>query len=172
MAGLLARAAFIVLPTTVSAADLPAPASDAAYERLSFFEGTWTAAGTDPARAFREDCAWLEGMRRHMVCRSRWRDADGIWREGLSLFSYRAADGKYLYYGLRAAGHVDAMTGEPTADGWVFERTNAAVPDADRERVRVTIRRSAEGFDLLVESARGAAPLRPQGTTRYLRVAP
>jgi hypothetical protein len=170
LAALIARATCIVLPSTGIAADAPPSKPDAAYQRLGFFEGTWTTAGADPAREFREHCAWLEGMRRHMVCRSRWRDADGEWREGLSLFSFRAADGKYLYYGLRSSGNVEAMSGEPTADGWVFERTDTAAPDA--ERVRVTIRRSADGFDLHLEGARGEAPLRPLGTTRYLRISP
>ncbi len=40
-----------------------------AHERLAVFEGTWKKADSPANDRFREICAWLEGGRRHMICR-------------------------------------------------------------------------------------------------------
>jgi hypothetical protein len=88
----------LVLPLALSAGSAWAQPTQAPavapHEALRFFEGTWTVAGAPPEQDFRETCRWMTGSRRHMVCMSRWNAADGA-REGISIFSYDAAQGRY-----------------------------------------------------------------------------
>ena len=105
------------------------------HEALTFFEGSWTVAEQPAEQQMMETCAWLNAGRRHMVCRSTWRVASGP-REGMSIFSYRAADSTYLYYGLRAGGAVQALEGHRLPSGWQFLGETGAGPT--RQRTRVT----------------------------------
>lgn len=169
---LLVGAVSALRPAAAGAQAAATPStSTPGHERLAFFAGEWTVAGSPPEREFRERCAWLEGGRRHMVCRGRSRAATGEWREGVSIFSYRAADSTYLYHGFRSGGAVEALTGRATADGWDF---GAELGDgASRQRLRVTITRLPDGGFRLVDAlAAGDGPFVPGDTTRYLRLSP
>lgn len=168
VAALLAALPLAVAPAGAQSVppDTPLPP----YERLAFFEGTWTVADTPPERQFRETCAWMEGGRRHMVCRTRSRTASGQWREGISMFSYRASDSTYLYYGLRSGGATDAQAGHATADGWRFSGESGT--GAARRRVRVTITGTPEGFLLVEDTATGDGPFEKAGEVRYIRLKP
>ena len=85
----IVAAAFAIGGTAPLAVQSAASSTTASppHERLAVLEGTWWVAELPAERGFRERCAWLEGARRHMVCRSRSRNAAGEWREGLSMFS-------------------------------------------------------------------------------------
>lgn len=129
-----------------------------AHEPLGFFVGSWTVKELPASRQFRESCGWLEGGRRHMVCRSRSLSASGEWRDGISMFSYRAADSTYLYYGLRPNGATEALTGRrigtAQSPGWQFE--GGGGHGATRVRTRVTITKESDGtFRLLEQMAEG-----------------
>lgn len=125
----------------------------APHEALTFFEGSWTIEERPLAHGLVETCAWLPAGRRHMVCRSTWRVATGE-REGWSIFSYRASDSTYLYYGLRAGGTVEPMHGRKLADGWEFISESGA--GAARQRARVTITQlAAQRFRLVAATAVG-----------------
>ena len=145
----------------------------AAHERLAFFEGLWTVEELPVAREFRERCAWLDGGRRHMVCRSRSRSAAGEWREGLSMFSYRPADSSYAYYGLRPGGATQALLGRTTEDGrqWEFQGEEGAGPSRTRTLVRIS---SLPGgrFLLVEQSALGDAPFVAADTVHYRAARP
>jgi hypothetical protein len=138
------------------------------HERLAFFEGLWTVEEVPPAREFRERCAWMEGGRRHMICRSRSRNAAGVWREGLSMFSYRPADSAYVYYGLRSSGAAQMLTGRVDAPGEYWEFRGEEGQGAARERTLVRIAKLAGGrFRFVEQVARGDAPFASADTVHY-----
>jgi hypothetical protein len=154
-----------------AAAPRPAPVSpstpSAPHERMAFFEGTWTIPEFPPERAYRERCAWMEGGRRHMICRARSRAANGESRESISMFSYRAADSTYLYYGLRPSGASEQLTGRATLEGWEFLGETGV--GASRERKRVTIRRLPDGrFRFLEAVARGDSAFSAPDSIHYV----
>ena len=167
-------AALLLRPGLAAAqtgASRPAPVSPStpspAHERLAFFEGTWTVSELPPERAYRERCAWMEGGRRHIICRARSRSASGEAREAMSMFSFRPADSTYLYYGLRAGGAVEQLTGRATAHGWEFSgETGSGV---SRERKLVTISRlSDQRFRFIEAVAHGEAPFSAADTIHYV----
>jgi hypothetical protein len=138
------------------------------HERLAFFEGIWTVEEVPAARELRERCAWMEGERRHMVCRSRYKSGLGEWRESLSMFSFRSADSSYIYYGLRPSGATQALVGRPTADGegWEFRGEEGAGPARERTLVRIT-RLHGGRFQFIEQTARGDAPFAAADTVHY-----
>ena len=113
-----------------------------------------------------ETCAWLNAGRRHMICRSAWRVATGP-REGVSIFSYRAADSTYLYYGLRAGGAVQALEGHRLPSGWQFLGETGAGPTRQRTRVTIT-GLGAQRFRFVAESAAGDSAWHVDGTEHYV----
>ncbi|NCT68364.1 MAG: hypothetical protein GXC76_12110 [Rhodanobacteraceae bacterium] len=177
---LLAAALMCTAPLSVQAEPEPAPRPTAKspstpeppYEQLAFFLGNWIDAEAPPERqAYPERCNWMEGGRRHVVCRTRSRTKTGEWRESLSMFSYRATDKTYLYYGLRPNGAVEFLKGRPTADGWEFEGEQGT--GATRERTRVKITRLEDGsFRFWGTEARGDEPFPPGETTHYIAAPP
>lgn len=151
------------------AAPAPSPATPSApHERLAFFEGEWTVEELPAARAFRERCAWLEGGRRHVVCRSRSKSAAGEWREGLSMFSFRPADSSYVYYGLRPGGVTQQLVGRATADGagWEFQGEEGAGPARQRTLVRIA-RLPGGRFRFVERTALGDAAFAGADTIHY-----
>jgi hypothetical protein len=148
----------------------PAPPTSpsAPHEHLSFFEGFWTVEELPVERAFRERCAWLEGGRRHIVCRSRSRSASGEWREGLSMFSYRPTDSTYVYYGLRPSGATQQLVGRVTSDGARWEFTGDETTPAGRIRTKVHIAGLPNGrFRFVEQTARGDSPFTTADTIHY-----
>lgn len=138
------------------------------HEALSFFEGTWTTEESLPKEGFVETCSWLNGGRRHMVCRSRRQTGSGP-REGMSIFSYRETDSTYLYHGFRSNGEVEVLEGQPVANGWLF--SHEIDMGITRQRTRVTITRlSNDHFKLVAESAEGDNPWVVEGTANYRRI--
>lgn len=151
-----------------SPARTPPSAPSAPHERLSFFEGEWTVEEVPAARAFRERCAWMEGGRRHMVCRSRSTTTSGEWRETMSMFSYRPVDSAYVYYGLRASGATQLLLGRQTADGagWEFEGDERDAGGRLRTRVRIA-RLTAGRFRLVEQTSRDDAPFSAGDSVHY-----
>lgn len=140
----------------------------APHERLTFFEGVWTVEELPAERGYRERCSWMEGGRRHMVCRNRSRSAEGDWREGLSMFSYRAMDSTYLYYGLGRSGGTQQLLGRAAPDGAVWEFTGDETTSEGRVRTLVRIVRLPNGrFRFVEQTARGDAPFTTADTIHY-----
>ncbi len=137
------------------------------HEALSFFEGSWTTEESPPERNFVETCAFMNAGRRHMICRSTWETTTGP-REGMSIFSYDAADSTYLYYGLRADGLVEPMRGHHSGDGkgWVFIAEKGEGAARLRERVNITTLGGGR-FRLVAESATGDGAWKVDGTFHY-----
>ena len=147
----------------------PSPATPSApHERLGFFEGSWTVDELPADRAFGERCAWLEGGRRHVVCRSRSRTSAGEWREGLSMFSYRPADSTYVYYGLRPSGGTQLLLGNSSPDGAAWEFRGDEGAGGDRLRTLVRITRLENGrFRFVEQTARGDSAFSGADTVHY-----
>ena len=140
------------------------------HERLRFFEGTWTTSDSTPEDGFREVCAWLPEGRRHMVCHSRWTSQSGL-REGMSVFSYDRAAGKYLYHGFRPGGALVVQQGVEQEGRWSFTSDQGA--GAERVRTRVTIQSSGNaGFQFVSERSTGDGPWRQEAAVMYRRIAP
>jgi hypothetical protein len=148
-------------------ASVPASAPTPAHERLTFFEGTWTVAEMPLERAYRERCAWMEGGRRHMICRARSRTATGESRESLSMFSYQPSDSSYLYYGLRPGGAVEQLKGRAMPDGWTFFGETGSGPSRERKQVTIT-RLSNARFRFIEAVARGDAPFAAADSIHYV----
>ena len=162
MIGTLIGASFLAAMAQAPVAPMtPSPP----HEALTFFEGSWTIEERPPEDGLVETCAWLPAGRRHMVCRSTWRTETGP-REGVSIFSYRAADSTYLYYGLRAGGAAVMMQGRRLPDGWEFSNDEGS--GAGRVRTRVTITRlNDKRFRLVAETATGDGPWTVASTDHY-----
>jgi hypothetical protein len=160
----------VTLPLGAQPAAAPSsPATPSApHEHLAFFHGEWTVDELPASRQFRERCAWLEGGRRHLVCRSRSKSAAGQWRETLSTFSYRPADSSYVYYGLRPGGATQTLVGRLAADGAGWEFRGEEGTGAARERTLVRIARLPGGrFRFVEQTARGDAPFTGADTVHY-----
>ena len=170
IAGTLARGAALAGAQSPGPVSAPVPSTPTpGHERLAFFDGRWTVEGLPRERQFREQCAWMEGGRRHVVCRSRSRAATGEWREGYSIFSYRPSDSTYLYHGFRAGGAVETMTGKATTDGWAFQSESGTGPA--RQRLLVTITRlTSGGLHLIDATATGDGAFVVGDTVRYVRL--
>jgi hypothetical protein len=163
--------AIIALPLAISAQVPVTPMTPSPpHEALTFFEGSWTIEERPASEGFVETCGWLPAGRRHMVCRSTWTGPSGA-REGWSIFSYGAADSTYLYYGLRAGGAVEPMSGRILADGWEFLSEVGAGPT--RQGLRVTITRLApQRFRLVASSSIGDGPWTVVDTEHYVPARP
>lgn len=92
------------------------------------------------SQEFRETCEWLPLGRRHMVCRARFKTASGQPREGMSVFSYRASDGKYVHQAFSSSGAIETVVGTASADGrsWEFTLDGGTGDARVRKRIKVT----------------------------------
>ena len=136
------------------------------YQALSFFEGNWTIAGLPAATRFDESCTWLAAVKRHLVCRSRTESANGV-QEGLGVFSYRAADGRYVYRSFEPTGEVSELEGRLLGNSWHFTGLSGA--GANQRRTRLTITPGGErSFRLSEEVSIGNGPFQPQPDVHYV----
>lgn len=143
----------------------PTPAVDP-YQALAFFEGSWTIAGLPAGVRFDESCAWLSAARRHLVCRSRTESPNGV-QEGLGVFSYRAADGRYVYRSFEPTGEVSELEGRLLGNTWQFTGLSGA--GASQRRTRLTITPGGErSFRLSEEVSVGNGPFQPQPDVHYV----
>ncbi len=153
-------------------APTPMTPSDA-HERLAFLVGTWTLQGFAPDGDFRDTCDWLGAGRRHLICHATWTTASGP-REGLSVFSYRATDGVYVYQGFRASGAVQMLEGRISDDGRVFEFQGEEGSGSAFTLTRVAIQVNADGSVQFKEQTKtgeaGTGTWTPEATVTYVRV--
>lgn len=135
---------------------------------MSFFLGTWTIEELPAEQAYTETCEWLPAGRRHVVCRASYLSSRGP-REAMSLFSYRAADSTYLYYGLRPGGAVQTLEARILEDGrWEFHGEDGAGDARVRTRVVLT-RLDPDRFRFEEQTATGAASWSDPETVHYVR---
>lgn len=141
------------------------------HEKLAMFEGTWTLEEMPAAQAFRETCAWMPLGRRHMVCRSTYKTTSGQPREGMSVMSYRPADGMYVHQGFSPSGVQSTVIGKPSEDGtrWQFDG-DEGTGDA-RVRTRVRIEALADGRVRFSEqTAKGSGEWSAPEVVTYRRI--
>ena len=84
------------------------------------------------------------------------------------MFSYRAADSSYVYYGLRASGATQLLVGRPSADGaeWEFRGEEGTGGDRVRTLVRIT-RLPNDRFRFVEQTARADVPFGAADTVHY-----
>ena len=144
----------------------PAAATGDPWQALSFFEGNWTIAGLPASARFDEACTWMSAQRRHMVCRSRTESANGV-QEGLGVFSYRAADRRYIYRSFEPTGDVNEFEGRLLGESWQFVGTAGSGPS--QRTTRMTITPGGErSFRLVEEVSVGNGPFQAQPEIRYV----
>jgi hypothetical protein len=166
---LVAFGAHAQLQPPRGSAPLPGTAGDP-YEALGFFEGNWTIDGLPEGVRFDEACTWLSNTHRHLVCRSRTEARNGV-QEGLGVFSYRPADGMYVYRSFDPNGEVDTLEGRRNGDLWQFSGLSGTGPA--QRRTRLTITPGGErSFRLVEEIALGTGPFQPQPAVHYVPSAP
>jgi hypothetical protein len=144
----------------------PAAAPTDPWHALTFFEGNWTIAGLPAGARFDEACSWMSAQRRHLVCRSRTESANGV-QEGLGVFSYRAADGRYVYRSFEPTGDVKEFEGRLLGETWQFVGTTGS--GRSQRTTRMTITPGGErSFRLVEEIAIGNGPFQVQPEVRYV----
>jgi hypothetical protein len=150
---------------------------NAAHERMTFFEGTWTtdgkpdAANGAPAPSdFEETCAWLAGGRRHMVCRSSSRSAGGApARESLYMLSYRNRDSTYIAHFAFPGGSTLTYHGKLEGERWVMNLQPTPFWPANN-RLRTIITAVPEGLRYVEESSVDGGPWKVTEDYRRIRV--
>lgn len=128
-----------------------------AHERLAVFEGMWRSAGSDAEPASRDDCAWLPGARRHMICR-RVTESDRGALEQMMIYSYRRSDSTYIVTVLLPGGQLWSYAGRPEAERWVFYLTSPRL--GDTLRLRQVITASADTLHFVEEVSENDGPWR------------
>lgn len=142
-----------------------------AYERLGVFEGTWTLEGSPPEREFIETCNWMPEGRRHLMCRTRYRNELGP-QERMAIYSYRASDSTYLVYALMRTGEAFLYAGRSVGDRWVMDFLPHAGDLRWRpaQRVRMVITVQSDTIRFVEESSENGGPWQISEDYRYVRV--
>ena len=83
------------------------------------------------------------------------------------MFSYRAADQRYVYRSFEPTGDVTELEGRRLGDSWQF--TGVSGTGASQRRTRMTITPAGErSFRLSEEVAVGNGPFQPQPEVHYV----
>lgn len=138
-----------------------------AHERLAVFEGVWTSADTIPGVSFRETCSWMEGGRRHMICRSRYESPNGNV-EHRTIYSYRGRDSTYVVTALLGTGQVWTYEGRVQDGRWVFDRVFDR-PDVT-QRLRMVVTPAGDTIHFIEESSENGAAWKVTEDYRYVRI--
>lgn len=144
---------FVCLVSPRVAAQTSSPArpdpsvASAPHEKMTFFEGTWSAepraavkSGATTPLQDEETCAWLPGGRRHMVCRS-WRRRPGetVRRERIQILSYQPHNATYLAHFAFPNGDTVTYVGRVEGDRWVMDmQPSPLLPSNHRFREIIT----------------------------------
>lgn len=173
MRSVISRLALLSVALSVSPLPVLAQAADPrrprlVHERLAVFEGTWR--NTDPAAAdsIVEVCAWLEGGRRHMVCRQRW-NLPARTVEHATIYSYRGRDSTYIVTALLATGQVWTYHGRPDGNRWTFDLQSNRPDNPQRLRMIVTV--VADTIHFVEQSSEQGGPWKITEDYRHVRVA-
>ena len=139
----------------------------AAHERLAVFEGSWQPAGAQTSGGSINTCAWLEGGRRHMVCRDR-RDLSTGPIEQRMTYGYRGRDSTYIATVFLASGQVWTYHGRPEGDKWVFDLQSDRPNNPQRLRMVITVARDTIHF--IEESSESGGPWSVSEDYRHVRM--
>jgi hypothetical protein len=147
------------------------------HERMTFFEGTWSAEPKGSIKgkpadnsipAHEETCAWMPGGRRHMICRG-WRVRDGVRSDAMYIMSYREEGDIYIVHHAFPSG--DTVTYHGTLDGerWVMDMVSA--PGLRKtHRLREIITAVPEGVRYVEERSVDGGPWEVTEDYRFRRV--
>jgi hypothetical protein len=147
------------------------------YERMTAFEGTWTmepgaafqSGATTPA-ANEENCAFMPGGRRHMVCRT-WseRTPGGPRSERMYILSYRDRDSVYVAHHAFAGGATLTYHGRIEGDRWVMNLQPTPFWPAN-ERLRTIITLVPDGMRYVEEHSVDGGPWKVTEDYRYRKL--
>jgi len=96
------------------------------HAKLGFFVGKWTSEGDLKPSAYSpggkftytEECAWLSGNFA-IICHSEGQMSRSTVK-GVSIMSYDAGEGKYIYFESNSAGENTYSKGMVTGDTWTW----------------------------------------------------
>lgn len=96
------------------------------HAKLGFFVGKWASEGElKPSAyspggkyAFTEECEWLTGNFA-IICHSEGQ-LNGVTAKGVSIMSYDAGEGKYIYFESNSAGENTYSKGMVNGDTWTW----------------------------------------------------
>jgi hypothetical protein len=128
-----------------------------AHERLAVFEGVWTTAERAAGVEFRETCSWMDGGRRHMICRARSTGPQGVI-ENRTIYSYRGRDSTYVVTALLANGQLWTYHGRPDGGRWVFHLQDDR--PGSSQRLRMTVIPGEDRIRFVEESSEDGGPWR------------
>ncbi|MDP1587018.1 MAG: hypothetical protein Q8M07_04715, partial [Prosthecobacter sp.] len=139
------------------------------HEALAFYEGTWKTSHKDRVDV-EETCTWLQGGRRHIVCRARRQASDGM-REALGVYSYDEARREYVYHGFGSRGDLSFEHGQRIPNGFQFFSENGE--GFQRSQARFTIVESVNGkVNTLLEETKAGGPWVVVEKVEYVRTRP
>jgi hypothetical protein len=146
----------------------------APHERLTVFEGTWEhddgAKPADRARqTARETCEWLMGGRRHMICRYRYQNPEGVNRERTHILSYRVEDSTYVAYFAFPSGDNLLYHGRVEGDRWIMEMQPTPLLPKNK-RFREIITPTENGLRFVEEVSTDGGPWRVTEDYRMRRI--
>jgi hypothetical protein len=106
------------------AGGLPKPGAE--HAKLAFFVGKWTSEGDLKPSAyspggkftFTEECQWLSGNFA-IICHSEGQMSGGTVK-GVSIMSYNADAGKYIYFESNSMGQNTYSQGTVSGDTWTW----------------------------------------------------
>lgn len=162
--------ASLVISAPAATAQAPNPRTPRpTHERLAVFEGTWRNADPAEADRFIETCAWLEGGRRHLICRPRWTTPSGPVQHQ-TIYSYRGRDSTYLVTTFLATGGVWRYHGRPDGNRWIFDLQSDRPDPPQRLRMILTV--AADTIHFVEESSERGGPWQVTEDYRSVRVTP
>lgn len=123
---------------------------DAGYDVLEGLVGSWTIPGQEGK--YLETCDWYHG-RRHIVCNTESKRADGSTSHSMSILSLVPGQG-YVYTGIGSRGRYEAHEGGTFKDGILeyVDRTPETTtrirvgPFEDRKVVPFRVQTSSDGL--------------------------
>ena len=126
------------------------------HEALAFYEGTWTYLDGKPEEGFQEKCSWLAEGRRHMVCRARWKAADGPPGDTRRL-QLRSSDRRVAVSRVCSKRNCRQGAGPAPSEGLALHDRRGA--GAERVRTRESLEETVEGrVTAIHETAKGEGP--------------
>jgi hypothetical protein len=106
------------------------PSRHEGYAPLEHLVGIWTIGGKEDS--YRETCDWYHG-KRHVVCETKSRQADGSVSHGMSILGFVPGSG-YVYTGIGSSGRYETHSGGTYENG-VLEYVDRTPAEITRIRV-------------------------------------
>jgi hypothetical protein len=134
--------------------------------RLSAFEGSWRMLDDGSGQSVTETCGWLEGGKRHMVCRTTL-TGGGRRSQNEVVMNYRGRDSTYTVNSFIGSGPLMTYLGKFDGERWVLDYQGQ--PGAT-QRLRMLIQAGTDTIHFMEESSEYGGAWRITEDYRYARI--